>query len=185
MGLILVPLKSAVKLQLPSTVEGLVPIWHHFQYQKTPCWNCKEFTEKLLFHQKMKLIGTEVLPRNVLVLTRHLSRNCFSDDVSQLRNIEMTESAGVWEFTWVPGLLAQSPCIEEQPWETQNNTAPFLVESHQLSGYAESPSLLFLLNGKCLWLWVQVLTCTTEEAGADRRSVSSLTLGSSLDRRPR
>lgn len=26
------------KLQLFSTVEGLVPIWHQFQHQQRPCW---------------------------------------------------------------------------------------------------------------------------------------------------
>lgn len=68
---------------------------------------------------------------------------------------EITKATVIWEFTQVPGLLAQSPCVEEQTQETWNNTATFLVESHQLSGYAETPSLLFLLNGKPLWLsWV-------------------------------
>lgn len=38
------------------------------------------------FHRKMKLIGTEVLPRNMLVLTRCPSGKHFSDDVSQLRH---------------------------------------------------------------------------------------------------
>lgn len=39
MGLFLIPLKSVAKLQPTLTVEGLVPIWHQFQYQKSPSWS--------------------------------------------------------------------------------------------------------------------------------------------------
>lgn len=118
----------------------------------------------------------------MLVLTRCPSGNHFLDDVAQLRcrNDHGYSDLGVHPGTWAPG----SKClVEEQPQETWNNTPTFLIENHQLSGYAESPSLLFLLNGKCLWL-SQVPTCTvTEDASAGRNG--SLMLGSSLDSRAR
>lgn len=164
MGLILIPLKSVAKLQLSSTVEGLVPIWHQFQHQKSPCWRLPGvYWQTGLSSKKMKFIRTEVLPWIIPVLTRCPSRDCLLDDISQLKIMEITKSTVVCEFTQVPGLEAQGPWAEEQPLEIWKDTYIFLGGSHWVFGHAESPLLLLLLIGKPLCLCEYSCPCAQRQ----------------------
>lgn len=102
MGLILIPLKSVAKLQLPSTVEGLVPIWHQFQYQKSPCWNLWGVYYKLFFHQKKQ----NWLELKYFPGTCWFWQDAHQEIVSQLRhrNDQGHSGLGVHLGIWAPGL---------------------------------------------------------------------------------
>lgn len=89
MGLILIPLKSVAKLQLPSTVEGLVPIWHQFQYQKSPCWNLQVYW-KTSFSLKNETHWNWSTSQEQAGFDKTSVRKLFLDDDSQIRNTEMT-----------------------------------------------------------------------------------------------
>lgn len=66
-------------------------------------------TNWFIIKKKKKFIRTELLPWIILVLTRCPSRDCFLDDISQLKIMEITKYMVVWEFTQVQGLEAQGP----------------------------------------------------------------------------
>ena len=62
MGLIQIPLKSVIKLQLPSKVERLVPIWNQFQYQQSPCWSLRSSLINYFFIKKQNSSELKYFP---------------------------------------------------------------------------------------------------------------------------
>lgn len=141
MGLILIPLKSVAKLQLPSTVEGLVPIWHQFQYQKSPCWCLCRFYWQTIFSSKNEThwnlsTSQELACFDKTSIRKLFHRWCFS---AKTRNYQSHSGIRVQQGTWTPGVP-----VWGNSHGRPGTTNTFQIESHKLSGYAEYPSLLFL-----------------------------------------
>lgn len=139
------------------------------------------------FRKKMKLVRTEVLPRNMLVLTRRPSGNHLSDDVSQLRhrNDQGYSGLGVHLTNWAPGSMsphwrtATGGPEQHCPFPSRKPPAFWLcwvTFTLVLVKWKTSATLSLSRCPPAQWQKMLVL---------GRRSVSSLMLSSNLDSRPR
>lgn len=188
MGLILIPLKSVAKLQLSSTVEGLVPIWHQFQHQKSPCWRLWGVYWQTGLSSKKKEIHQDWTTSmdhpsfDKMPIKRLFPRWYFS--VKNNGNNQVYGGLGVH-----PGARARGSRSLSWGTATGDLKGHCYFPGKKPLGFWPCwiPVALALANWKTFVpLWAQVPTCTeAEDTGAGRRSVSSLVLGSSQGKRLR